>query len=96
MIKYTIQEIIAWAPTFSFLEIVTQKDACAASSGTWDFILTLIQKGGLCPLSLLPLMTVLCVYSPSGYSTREQLDRRRFFEGLENHMENKNKGNNGK
>ena len=61
--------------------------------GTWDFILTLIQKGGLYPLSLLPLMTVLCVYAPSGYSTREQLDRRRSFEGLENNMENKNRGN---
>ena len=35
---------------------------------------------------------VLCVYVPSGYSTREQLDRGRFFEGLQNYMENKNKG----
>ena len=39
---------------------------------------------------------VLCVYVPSGYSTREQLDRGRFFEGLQNYMENKNKGNENK
>ena len=34
---------------------------------------------------------ILCVYAPSGYSTRERLDRGRFFEGLQNYMENKNK-----
>ena len=41
---------------------------------------TLIQKGGLCPLRLLPLMTVLCVYAPSGNNSREQLARGHFFE----------------
>ena len=39
---------------------------------------------------------VLCVYATSGYSTREQLDRGRFFEGLQNYMENKYKGNENK
>ena len=39
---------------------------------------------------------VLCVYVPSGYSTREQLDRRRFFEGLQSYMDNKNKRNENK
>ena len=39
---------------------------------------------------------VLCVYVPSGYSTREQLARGRFFEGLQNYMENKNEGNENK
>ena len=39
---------------------------------------------------------VLCVYAPSGYSTREQLARGRFFEGLQNSMENQNKGNENK
>ena len=39
---------------------------------------------------------VLCVYTPSAYSTREQLDRGRFCEGLQNYMENKNKGNENK
>ena len=48
---------------FFSLGILTQKDACPASFGTWR--LTLIQKGGLCPLILLPLMTefFLCVYA---------------------------------
>ena len=39
---------------------------------------------------------VLCVYAPSGYSTREQLERELFFEGLQNYMKNKNKGNENK
>ena len=37
---------------------------------------------------------VLCIYAPSGHSTREHLARGRFFEGLQNYMKNKNKGNN--
>ena len=57
--------------------------------------MTLIQKGGLCPLRLLPLITEFCVYATSGYSTREQLDKGRFFEELQN-MENKNKVNENK
>ena len=39
---------------------------------------------------------VLCVYASSWYSTREQLDRGHFFEGLQNYTENKNKGNENK
>ena len=39
---------------------------------------------------------VLCVYAPSEHSTREQLARGRFFEGLQNYMENKNEGNENK
>ena len=39
---------------------------------------------------------ILCVYVPSGYSTREQLARGRFFEGLQNHIQNKNEGNENK
>ena len=39
---------------------------------------------------------VLCVYAPSGYNTRDQLDRGRFFEGLQNYMEKKKKGNENK
>ena len=36
---------------------------------------------------------VLCVYAPSGYSTREQLDRKREGRALSTkYMENKNKG----
>ena len=36
---------------------------------------------------------VLYVYAPSGHSTRKQLARGRFFEELQNYMENKNEGN---
>ena len=39
---------------------------------------------------------VLYVYAPSGYSTKEQLDRGPFYEGLQNYMERKNKGNENK
>ena len=39
---------------------------------------------------------VLCVYAPLGHSTREQLARGRFFEGVQNYMENKNEGNENK
>ena len=38
----------------------------------------------------------LCVYAPSGHSTREHLARRRFFEKLQNYMENQNEGNENK
>ena len=36
---------------------------------------------------------VLCIYPPSGHSNREQLARGRFFEGLQDHMENKTERN---
>ena len=45
-------------------------------------------NGGLCPLRLLPLMIEFSVCVPSGYSTREQLARGRFFERLQNYMQN--------
>ena len=43
-------------------------------------------KGELVLLKLTPLhlMPEFCVYALSGYSTREKLARRRFFEGLQN------------
>ena len=39
---------------------------------------------------------VICVYAPSGHSTKEQIARGHFFEGLQNYMENKNEGNENK
>ena len=39
---------------------------------------------------------VLCVYSPWEDSTREQLARGRFLEGLHNDIKNKNKGHENK
>ena len=57
----------------------------------------MIQKGGLCPLTSLPLMIEFSVCSPSWCSTREELAwRERFFEGLQNYMQNKNERNENK
>ena len=36
------------------------------------------------------------VCAPSGYSTKEQLARGHFFEGLQNYMQNKKEGNENK
>ena len=36
---------------------------------------------------------VLCVYAASGHGNRERLARGRFFEGLQNYMENKKEEN---
>ena len=40
--------------------------------------------------------SVFSVFFPSGHNTREQLARGRFYEGLQNYMENKNEGNENK
>ena len=39
---------------------------------------------------------VLCFYAPSRHNTREQLVKARFFERLQNYMENKYEGNENK
>ena len=63
----------------------------------WDLKVDTDPKGRYVSFKFTPSNDrVLCVYVPSGYSTREQLDRGRFFEGLQNYMENKNKGNENK
>ena len=98
MIKHTIQETIDWAPSFSLLEIAIQKGCFFCFIWALKVILRLrlIQKGGLWPLRLLPLMIEFSVCAPSGYSTREQLARRRFSEGLQNYKQTKNEGNENK
>ena len=79
MIKYTIQEITDWVLSFSVLEILKQ-------TGCFFYFiwvlkvsprLTLIQKSGLCPLRLLPLMRVLCL--GLFRVTREQLSNGAFL-----------------
>ena len=52
------------APSFSLLEIVTQKDclSCFIQVLKVTLRLTLILKGGLCPLRLFPLMTEFSVF----------------------------------
>ena len=54
-------------------------------------------KGGFVSVKItLSNSRLLCVCSPSGYSTREQLFKGRFFGGLQNYMENKCEGNENK
>ena len=98
MIKHAIQKINDWTSSFSFLEIATQEECifCFIWVLKVSLRLTLIQKRGLCPLTVLPLMIEFSVCAPSGYSTREQLARERFFERLQNYMQNKNEGNENK
>ena len=63
LIKYTV---IGWVPSFTLLEIVAQKDCL--SWFIWvlkvSLRLTLIQKGGLCPFGLFPLMTEFSEFMP--------------------------------
>ena len=87
--------MLGWDPTFSLLKIVTQKDACPASSGTWR--LTLIQKGGMCPLSLLPLMTEFSVFMPlQGIAPGNSWTGGVSLKDCKVYMENKNKRNENK
>ena len=54
-------------------------------------------NGRLVSFRITPSMTELSLlFAPSGHSTREHLARGRFFEGLQNYMENRNKGNENK
>ena len=96
MIKHTIQEITDWYPSFTLLEIATQKEFFFCLIWVLKVSLRLTRVCVLCPLRLLPLMIEFSVCAPSGYSTREQLARGRFFEGLQNYMQNKNEGNENK
>ena len=59
-------KMIDWTPSFSLLEIATQKDYffCFIRVLKVSLRLTLIQKGVLCLLRLLPLMTGFFVLMP--------------------------------
>ena len=60
----------------------------------WDLKVDTDAKGRFVSFKFTPSNDrVLCVYAPSGYRAREQLDRDPFFEGLQSYMQNKNKGN---
>ena len=63
MIKYTIQEIIDCVPSFSLLKILIQKECffCFIWVLKVSLRVTMIQKRGLYPSRLLPLMKVLFV-----------------------------------
>ena len=95
MIKYAIKEINGWAPTFFSLGDSHTKGCL--SCFIWDLKIDTGAKGRFVSFTFTPSNDrVLCVYVPSGYGTREQLDREHFFEGLKNYMENKNKGSENK
>ena len=68
--------------------------ACPASSAShWSHW----SKRDFVPFSVTPSSDrVLCVYVPSGYSSRKQFSRGRFFEWLQKYMKNKNKRNENK
>ena len=79
MIKYTIQEIIDLAPSFSLLEIVTQKECFFCF--IWVFKVSEVDadpKGRFVSFKVTPSNEFsACV--PSEYSTREQLARGDFL-----------------
>ena len=95
--KDTIQEIIDWAPSFSLLKIFVQKECflCFIWVLRVSLRLILIQKGGLCPLRLPPLMIVLFV-PLQGVAPENSWLGGLFFEGLQNYIQNKNEGNENK
>ena len=95
MIKYIIQEIVVWSHLVSPGDSHTKALPFKLYLGLED--VTEVDndpKGRLVSFRVaLSNERVLCVYAPSGDSTREQLARGRFFEELQNCMEDKNKGN---
>ena len=64
--KYPIQEITGQFLSFTFLEVVTQKDLLLSFIRVLkvSLRLTLIQKGDLCPSKLLSLITEFSVFVP--------------------------------
>ena len=75
------------------MEIVTKMIACPASSGYWTEVDT-DAKGRFMSFKVTPSHDrVLCVYTPSGYSTREQLVRGHFFKDYKIIWKIKNEGN---
>ena len=93
MIKHTMHGIIDWAPSFSLLEIATQKECffCFFWVLKVSLRLTLIQKGGLCRLRLLPLMIVLFV--PLKGIAPENSWLGGTFWRIQNYMQNENERN---
>ena len=91
MIKYTIQEIIDWAPSFSLLEIAIQKECFLC----FIWVLKLLEVDTDPERRFLSFN----VTTPNGSSlflslrgiAPEQLARARFSEGLQNYMQIKMK-----
>ena len=91
MIKYTIQEIIDWAPSFSLLEIALQKECFLC----FIWVLKLLEVDTDPERRFVSFN----VTTPNGSSlflslrgiAPEQLARARFSEGLQNYMQIKMK-----
>ena len=100
MIKHTTQEITDWAPSFSFLEIATQKEYffCFIWILKVSLRLTLIQRGGLCPLRSFTLVIPSSyLFVPlQGIAPENSWLEGHVFEELQNYMQNKNEGNGNK
>ena len=87
MIKYTIQEIIDWAPSFSLLEIALQKECFLC----FIWVLKLLEVDTDPERRFVSFN----VTTPNGSSlflslrgiAPEQLARARFSEGLQNYMQ---------
>ena len=63
----------------------------------WDLKVDIDPKGRFVSFKFTPFNDkVLCVYLPSGYSTGKPLDGGIFFEGLQNYVASKKKGNENK
>ena len=72
-----------WAPTFSLLEMLVLLHLGLEGITEVDTD----PKGRFVSFKVTPSNDrVLCVCAPPGYSTRKQLARGRFFEGLQNYM----------
>ena len=84
MIKYTIENIIGCAPPFFLLESHTKGLLVLLHPSHTDHS---EPKRRILSFKVTPCNErVLCVYTPSGESTRKQLTRGRLFEELQNYM----------
>ena len=87
MIKYTIQEIIDWAPSFSLLEIALQKECFLC----FIWVLKLLEVDTDLERRFVSFNVTTPNESSLFLSLRgiapEQLARARFSEGLQNYMQ---------
>ena len=88
---------MGWAPSFSLLGIITHCSSCFIRFFKVSFEVATDPNRRFVPFKVTPSNgRVLLVYVPSGHKTREQLAKRHFFEGLQNHVENKSEKNKNK
>ena len=82
---------------FNFFSLGDSRTKECLSCSIWDLKVDTDPKKRFVSFKFSPSNDrVLCTYAPSMNSTREQLDSGRFFEGLQNYLQNENKGNENK